>query len=617
MKRQIVFTVFAVLLIMLALVGCMPVVEENPGNNNPVPPLSLTLEESQAYVYTTFTATVTTTDPDIDSIQLWKKREGDDQWVKVYGENWFSLNNNRHVFSVNVSQFETGTYTLRAQGLGDSAKSSEKQLVVLPVELIPEITVNVNGDNITNHSFVGATDTVTATFSVDVDFQTEKLKSIFDEMYWKFEFSGAQQLVKDGTVTPDTFASTKIAIEMATECTKYATLTIFATANNATYSNASRFNFTLDMKDPETRVSRYTISEDMDSAKLIIEASDTKSLDKASISFFANKGIQGAGWEQKDINWGTPSVIIGTGEKAITGTCEYSNAVLNGTVKNAVATITFNLTKLDGVTLEATAMFEDKADFGINHSSDANDSLFFDNIYHEIQQTNLNVPVFEDTYVLTAATNTAAFRFSFIDAFNNISTTSGNYSVLSSNNALLSVNTDFNEAPRTILDICTGYATKIVQDATVTIHAPAEPTEGEASLTITATDTNGNTKMAIVPVIIDTQYPLLASVDGHMADKQGAADDYINFAFRNQDANQGINFSTVRVIINNNENSFNQYTNNGVEVVQLNEPNAFRINFRDRDYALTEGGTVRLRIEVMDKYGNKGTAELEGNVSNP
>ncbi len=622
MKRQYFLAFFAIVLVLFSFVACMPMVEENPGSNpNPQPPenkpLTLSLEETQAYIYTTFTATVTSTDPDIDSIQLWKKKDGDDQWVKVYGENWFALSNNRYVFSVNVSEFEQGTYTLRAQGLGDSAKSSEKQLTVLPVELIPEVTANVAGDNITNHAFVGATETVTATFSVDVDFQTEKLKSIFDELNWKFEFSGAQYIAKEGTVTPDTFESTEVAIEMATECTKIATLTILATANEATYSNAATFTFTLDMKDPVVQINNFNMSDDEDCATLVIAASDTKSLDHAVFSFFADKGIQGIGWGKQTMTWGTPDITIGTGEKAITGVCDYSVDQLNSSVQNAVATITFDLTKLDGVTLIATATFNDKADYGMTHSSESTDSVFFDNIYHEINETNKTVPVFESTFVLTDATSTGNLTINFIDAFNNASISQGNYSFVSSDHSLLSIVPVFAENPRKKLDICTGYATKIVQDATVTIAAPGEPTEGEASLTVTATDTNGNSKSMIIPVIIDTQHPKLASVDGHMAFGQGADDDYVNFAFRITDANQGISFEEVTVIINGNENNANTYQNNNVDIVQLNEPNQYKLNFNAGSYALTEGGTVKLRINVKDKYGNEGITEFEGNVSNP
>lgn len=619
MKRQYFFVIIVAFLVTFALMSCMPAMEVPPEPNPPVEnkPLSLVLEETQAYVYTMFSATVTSTDPDIDSIQLWKKREGTDQWIKIYGENWFAMSNSRYVFQVNVGNFEVGTYTLRAQGLGDSARSSEKQLTVLPVVVTPQISVNLDGTNITNNCFVGATDTLTATFSVDVDFHSEKLKSIFDELYWKFEFSGAQDIEREQTLTPATFESTKVVLELATECTKHSTLTILATANGSSYTNTSTFDFTLDMKNPQVLINNFTISENTDFATVVISASDTKSLDKATLSFFADKGIQGLGWEEQTVNWGTEYIYIGTGDKEIVGKCAYSTPQLNSSVNEAVATVTFTLSQLDGITLMATASFEDKADFGSNHSANATDSVFYDNIYHRIDAMNLTIPVYEGVYVLTKATSTAALKLSFVDAFNNENSAAGTFSIISSNGALLSTAINTSDSSRTLLDICTGYATKIVWDSTVTISAPAESAEGTACITIIATDTNGNYKTREIPFVVDTLHPQLASVDGHMAYGQGAEDDYVNFAFRNEDAAQGITFEGATVIINENVNNSNYYYNNGIDIVQLNNPNQFKLNFNSLSYALTDGGNVTVKILVKDKYGNEGMTEFTGNVSNP
>ena len=604
-----------VILSVFVLLSCLPVISPSEKKDSP---LNLVLDHNQAYHYTTIEGTVTTTDPEIDSIQVWSKRDGDDNWDIIDlgkgKDNWYELVDKTFSFEINANDFPVGTYLLRAQGIGNSAKSSEKQLEVLEVDITPILELNVDGQDVENGSYYCTDETVDATYTVDIDFHNDKLKALFSEIKWRFDYTGNKTISREATATPDTLESSRVVFDIPTECTKSASLTLEATTNDGSrYNNHTRMDFVLDRAKPNVAVTDFYTDPDMRNATMVISASDTKSLGSAYVELYPDKGIQGEDWYEVVVNWGENDFTIGVGERQITGKGEYSPAALGSSVSRANATLTFNFGPLDGVTLYATANFNDYFDYGKTHEGLATGSVFFDNNYHQIEIDNIDVPLYSDEYLLTSATDSAIMAVDFIDAFNKQGGLQNQYSVHSSNSLILSGSLDISDTTDTKLDVCTGYATKIIRPATLSLHAE-DSQEGNVYLTLSGTDTNGNTGEATTVVKVDTQAPILTSVDGHMAESLGADDDYVNFAFRREDASQGITFEGATVTIDGDENKYNWYEYDGVEIKQLEEKNQFILKFNSTSYALTEDGSVTVSIRASDRFGNTEVTRKTGDV---
>ena len=126
MKKQVVFMMLVVILSVFILLSCLPDVSPSGPKDSP---LNLVLDDKEAYHYTTIEGTVTTTDPEIDSIQVWSKRDGDDNWDVIDlgkgKDNWYELVDKTFSFMINANDFPVGNYLLRAQGTGKNTNSSE------------------------------------------------------------------------------------------------------------------------------------------------------------------------------------------------------------------------------------------------------------------------------------------------------------------------------------------------------------------------------------------------------------------------------------------------------------------------------------------------------------
>ena len=607
-----------VILSVFILLSCLPDVSPSGPKDSP---LNLVLDDKEAYHYTTIEGTVTTTDPEIDSIQVWSKRDGDDNWDVIDlgkgKDNWYELVDKTFSFMINANDFPVGNYLLRAQGIGNSAKSSEKQLEVLEVEITPILELNAGGHNIGDGSYYCTDETVHATYTVDIDFHNDKLKALFNEVKWHFNYSGNKTISRESTTTPDTFESSRVVFNIPSECSKRALLTLEATTNDGSrYTNQTRLDFVLDRAKPDVAISDFYTDPEMRNATMVISASDTKSLGNAYVELFPDKGIQGEGWDKVVVDWGQADFTVGEGERRITGKAEYSPATLGSTITRANATLTFDLADIDGVTMLATAVFNDYSDYGETHGAVAMDSRFFDNTYHQININNIDVPVYSDEYLLTSATDSAIMSIDFIDAFNEQGALQNQYKFHSGSIEILDGSLDISDTTSTTLDVCTGYATKIVRPATLSLQA-MDSQESTVYLTVSGTDIYGNTGEATTVVKVDTQAPKLTVVNGHMADPQDYEDDYVKFTFRSADSSQGISFEGATVTVDGNEDTAVWYKHDGEEIKQLDRKNQFKIQYKDTSYALTESGTVTVEIFASDKYGNSDLTEKTGGVSNP
>ncbi|MFW6263245.1 MAG: hypothetical protein ACOC34_04360 [Thermotogota bacterium] len=616
-------------------------------------PTGIGLELSEASMYNCgiLVATVTAYDPDIDKVALFGKLQSELDYLQIApSQGWRELNNNRQAtFQIEVNKLGVGDWLINAQSSGSSSKSTEKLLEIKEINLIPNLTVRMCDKTISDGEYVYIDAQTgfptTATYTVDVELD-EKLSDIISEFFFVFEYAGADTVVKTSpNYTFDTWNATDIAVTMATECTKAATVSLFGRSycdDQFNYHNfdSTSLSFTLDGTLPEITFDNHEFGEQKNTLKIPIHLSDTKSLSQATISLLAEKvdvnGNQMPGWGEKEIPWGVQTVTVGTGENKIEGVISYSDPIVFGQTTTADATIQLSLGKLDGATLTSTVTAIDCEGYTTNvcseevlrNSSTKSVGVFFDNRFYQQQHTNISFfdesdfAQLDHSWLLTKDNDTGMASFCFTDAY--IDDTNAVELSLTGSVYAVSVN-GTSSLKENIIAECTGYPLKNEVCLLIAMTA-IQDVETSVDAQLTAMDQHGNSTETTQRIIIDTKSPVLNSVDGHLGQSSGnTGDDYVEFAFRVSDKGQHPTFDGATVTVNGNPDKKQWYQylgpvhdyNTQRGIVRLNEDHQFRVNFDDSSWGLIEDGTVSVEMIASDKYNNSGYTNKTGNVFNP
>ena len=638
--------------------------------------LTLELTDDLIYECDSIIATVTSYEKTIDKVQLLarKKDETEYTYETVYkdlnekNQATFTLNKNiLENLSVKTKTLSSNNnkqiWMINAQGNGNSNQTDEKEVEIRLISVNPILSVKLSGKEVKDGQYVCLDAEkelpVEAVYNVDIDFLEERIGEKITELGWKYEQAGAPSemlSVAQHIYSPFDFNSwetKEIAMYMATECTKHATLTVWGTAcsdESVTFSEIVTLDFTIDGSLPEASLTfipdsiwSFIFGGATDTITLSFTATDTKSLCEATLSVFVYKvdenEEQMPGWELVEIPFGLEEFTIGTGENKMYGEVEYSgklgipeiegSASIGGTLTlKSMGVLDFApvfamFTTIDccnvtigcdtcGDPLERKPV-EAELDFGYV----IYDNAFFKQDLLNISFIDSTVQGYEglgDSWLLTSNNPTGTATNVSIDFFvewTDATITGASETV----DATMLWAYDYED----YLAVCTGYPWKEAYYDLLVVEA-TENAEGIINIEILNVDELFNVATLTQRVIIDTMPPSLTSVQGIIGHEEPGKDS-VQFSFRQEDEQQDVVPLGATVTVNNDPQNNNArflpvyYSQEFIKRLSDGSP-VWTIDPLSKSVALNPLGSIKLEILAKDCYGNTGVSEMIGRIIN-
>ena len=486
------------------------------------------------------------------------------------GELVFYVNNLGENFdNAPLNPLDEGEYYLWARAAWDNSIESTKErfdIASLSSALESEIILMDEEENEYTTKVCPTSTEVTLIYDVSV-----WGGELFDELHYVFEIDSAVDplITLSATFVEETEFSTEVTY--ATECTKYATLTVSGTITSVTWDDdeatevtlsvpvtgivVDGISFVLDMANPTALVSLAlptgfspTVPASLTTATLTFLASDTKCLqpyaEKISFEVFVDKGA--GNWEAAFV-YGDEETILGEdseweNEMTIDGTYTATKT----TTDNATITLEFDIQDLDLATITATMTVHDCCcedctiddpcvDCGvggnITHETEVMAAFVVDNVFFSEMLELDEVLAFEGflgdgdaTPTIPASPAYATLTIMLADANWDATKWGSTQWALGSYTVLPVV-----QATELISEVCSGYATKTQVTLVATMTASGVATEVELTLTGTAVDLAGNPFVISQNFLFDTLAPTLTHFTAFR--DQIVNESWIEFAF--------------------------------------------------------------------------------------
>lgn len=374
---------------------------------------------------------------------------------------------------------------------------------------------------------------------------------LFDELRYVFQTHSAVDPLTtlSATFVEETEFSTEVTY--ATECTKYATLTVNGTITSVYWDDlnatevATRvalpaiivdgISFVLDMANPTALVSLAlptgfspTVPASLTTATLTFLASDTKCLqpyaEKILFEVFVDKGA--GNWEAAFV-YGDEETILGEdseweNEMTIDGTYTATKT----TTDNATITLEFDIQDLDLATITATMTVHDccceecmlegpcvgcGVGGNIAHETEVMSAFVVDNVFFSEMLELDEVLAFDGFLGEEGATPTIPASPAYATLTIVLADANWDATKWESTQWALGPNTvePVVQATELISEVCSGYATKTQVTLVATMTASGVATEAELTLTGTAVDLAGNRFVISQNFLFDTLAPTL------------------------------------------------------------------------------------------------------------
>lgn len=544
-------------------------------------------------------------------------------------------------------ELDEGEYYLWARAAWDNSIESTKErfdIASLSSALESEIILMDEEENEYTTKVCPTSTEVTLIYDVSV-----WGGELFDELHYVFEIDSAvDPLIKlSATFVEETEFSTEVTY--ATECTKYATLTVNGTITSVYWDDlnatevATRvalpaiivdgISFVLDMANPTALVSLAlptgfspTVPASLTTATLTFLASDTKCLqpyaEKIAFEILVDKGA--GNWEA-EFAYGVVETILGEDSvwdntMTINGTYDATKT----TTDNATITLVFDIQELDLATVTATMTVHDccceecmlegpcvgcGVGGNITHETEVMAAFVVDNVFFSEMLELDEVLAFDGfkgdadaTPTIPASPANATLTILLADANWDASlwtATTWNFSVIEALSFSPTVS-----ATKLISEVCSGYATKtqVTLVGTMTADPTVEATEVELTLTGTAVDLAGNRFVISQNFLFDTIPPTLTHFTAFR--DQIVNESWIEFAF-----DQKPETAELDIVVAG-SGTFS-YDLDDAEEIEGQE-NTYKL---ETGVTLPFGGAVTLNATATDLAGNVGFSTKDATVS--
>ncbi|HRW93031.1 MAG TPA: hypothetical protein P5560_08815 [Thermotogota bacterium] len=419
-------------------------------------------------------------------------------------------------------------------------------------------------------------------------------------------------------------------VYFATECSKYATVTLWGTDSISDYWDASwdeeDHMFVLDLEDPTAAIAFEAGSFGSDMATITFLATDTKCLDQISFEFFVEKGE--GDWEL-DVEWGDEDFIIGEGQKhEITGEGTYVKAANNET---AWATLVLNLSEwgMDGATISVDVNVDDCCSLGVGHEVQASDEVYVDNVFFssdivdddygsdEIFMAFTNI--FEDEdgklWLPVPSLNggdpaNATMTFWLWDKSISDATVTFGFGDSATGSASVT-------SGATKSFVCTGYNLKDQWQVDLSMYGtPSALVDAtSATLTIEATDAAGNLFSYPITVWMDLKPASLTYVQGYTDGTASGADDFVQFVFDQNVNPEFEGFAATLTIFGSGggQAALKVYSQEEITQLDMTDKTGFQIS--TKNFTLPVGGSIQLEVYAQDLHGNVQLTTLAGGIA--
>jgi hypothetical protein len=454
------------------------------------------------------------------------------------GELVFYVNDLGDNFTPNLAE---GQYYLWARAAWDTSIESTKErfdIASLSSALESEILLmDEEGNEFTTKVCPTSTE-VTLYFAFGIEGG-----ELFDELVYAFQIGSlADGLLVDvsDTFIDETIYATEVTF--ATECTKYATLTVNGTItsvywdiNEATEVTeevlvtgliADGISFVLDMADP-------TALAIVDPIEAL---SDPASITVATLTFLITfeicvyKGIES--WEAT-FSYGEAEIVLGADsiwENELTINASYE--ATKTTSDDAIITLVFDMKELDNIAVLATMTVHDCCNEdcilvdpcvecgvggNLTHATEVFTFFMVDNVFFSSMLDIADIIELDgffgeegETPTIPATPGIGTITVKFADAtWSPIQWENIGWSFYDPDGIFLFSSTPTIDATEEILGICSGYATKTEVTYVGTLTADGEPTETTITLYATAVDEVGNVFVFSYDFLYDTIAPTL------------------------------------------------------------------------------------------------------------
>ena len=466
-------------------------------------------------------------------------------------------------------ELDEGEYYLWARAAWDNSIESTKErfdIASVSIALESEIILMDEEENEYTTKVCPTSTEVTLIYDVSV-----WGGELFDELRYVFQTHSAVDPLTtlSATFVEETEFSTEVTY--ATECTKYATLTVSGTITSVYWDDTHAtevatdvaitkiiedgISFVLDMANPTALVSLAlptgfspTVPASLTTATLTFLASDTKCLqpyaEKIAFEILVDKGA--GNWEA-EFAYDVVETILGEDSvwdntMTINGTYDATKT----TTDNATITLVFDIQELDLATVTATMTVHDccceecmlegpcvgcGVGGNITHETEVMAAFVVDNVFFSEMLELDEVLAFDGflgeegaTPTIPASPAYATLTIVLADANWDATKWGSTQWALGPNTVVPVV-----QATELISEVCSGYATKTQVTLVATMTASGVATEAELTLTGTAVDLAGNRFVISQNFLFDTLAPTLTHFTAFR--DQIVNESWIEFAF--------------------------------------------------------------------------------------
>ncbi|HNW47877.1 MAG TPA: hypothetical protein PLU70_09850 [Thermotogota bacterium] len=597
------------------------------------------------------------------SVQLMVERKGSGvakRWPDSSTE--FLLNGDGELlFGVNdlgqnydPNRLAPGEYLFWARAAWDKNMQSTKKPfnIVASTDLV-EVSLDVSNQKT---AYPGKVCGIFPEAQIDYDISVSGA-ALFDELRYTFVIGqlgvdATGNVSKSATFTGRTAYATSVTY--ATECTKFATVTVDGTLTRVLWEDATKrasetklgvvgafekkHSFVLDLADPTALLSlelpagfSASAPASLTSATLTFLASDTKCLQPYAEKINFKVGVEkGSGSWSESFAFFTEEVVLGEGspwDNAVTIDATYTATKTSATNPDeAEAVLGFAIPIMDYATVTATMSVHDccceectikpgKCDNlnnALRHATEVSTQFIVDNVFFSKLLEDEQVFVPErflgdaDNPLIPASPTQATLTVKLADAL----WSSAQWGAITwvFHDAQGNVFNSISYAPtikatELITGECSGYATKtqVTFVGTLTADPAATRTEKALTLVATALDATGNEFVVKLPFLFDTLPPTLTHFTG-FRDKVNNHS-WVEFKF-----DQKAESAELAIVVG--ENTFSYDFNDAVPIAGI--PNAFRL---PTGITLPYNLAITLKATATDLAGNIGFSSRTCTVS--
>jgi hypothetical protein len=567
------------------------------------------------------------------------------------GELLFGVNNLGGNFNPNL---EPGDYYLWARAAWDISIQSTKKpfkIVALSETIDASIKVYNQGTEYLDKVCGLATE-------VELDYEVSITDAnLFNELFYSFVIAQLGSDASESVTLEATFVGeTKFAttVTYATECTKYATLTLDGTLTRVYWDDVEKeateaqfyladilideHVFVLDMADPTALLTlelpagfSSTEPASLTNATLTFLASDTKCLqpydEKITFEVYVEKGI--SSWFE-EFSFFDEEIILGDNSiwnNEITINATYNASKTSSTNPDeAEAVLLFDIPIMDFATITATMSVHDcccldctvelgpceEPDVLLSHATEVSTQFVVDNVFFSSLLDAADLFTYEgflgeaSNPLIPASPTQATLTVKFADAlWSETEWESISWAIYDADWSLFSalVYDPIISATGSITGVCSGWATKTEVTFTGTLTADSEEAATETSLTLiaTAVDATGNEFYIELPFLFDTLPPTLTHFTAFR-------DQYNNHSWVEFKFDQEPESAELAVVTNGGTFEYDLSDAEPIDGI----PNAYRM---ETGITLPYSSAVTLNATATDLAGNVGFSTKTNTVS--